>query len=205
MSQKVQIYANHEDAHSSISSRDIQPNQPGCPARLDLEDPAPTIGIEHHASEHLRLDGHGAVDADRRTGAHVSGKAVRARRDQYLVDGAVADGRSELRDGAHQDFAQMPAVQHEGRHLGRGPCGRSCWLAVTMDSGKSACASRDEDGGACEPSEARTTSAGAVFHPLVLPGRREAGAKGGGAGAGDSSGGAEEDEDAEVHSTRRRL
>ena len=44
-------------------------------------------------------------------------------------------------------------------------------------------------------------------HPLVQPGRRglrEAGAKGGGAGAGDS-GGAEEDEDAEDHSMRRRL
>ena len=47
-----------------------------------------------------------------------------------------------------------------------------------------------------------------MSHPRVLPGRRglrEAGAKGGGAGAGDSSGGAEEDEDAEVHSTQRRL
>ena len=47
-----------------------------------------------------------------------------------------------------------------------------------------------------------------MFHPRVQPGHRglrEAGAhKGGGAGAGDS-GGAEEDEDAEVHSTRRRL
>eukprot|EP00964_Phaeocystis_antarctica_P107180 scaffold71942_cov69-Phaeocystis_antarctica.AAC.2 len=73
------IYANHEDAHSnqsvqgrmcsthasqfnnarahpSRSSRDIQPNQPGRPARLDLEDPAPTMAIEHHASGHLRLD-----------------------------------------------------------------------------------------------------------------------------------------------------
>eukprot|EP00964_Phaeocystis_antarctica_P014593 scaffold8060_cov82-Phaeocystis_antarctica.AAC.3 len=43
-------------AHISRSSRDVQPNQPGRPARLDLEDPAPTIAIEHHASGHLRLD-----------------------------------------------------------------------------------------------------------------------------------------------------
>eukprot|EP00964_Phaeocystis_antarctica_P104215 scaffold69365_cov39-Phaeocystis_antarctica.AAC.1 len=33
-----------------------------------------------------------------------------------------------------------------------------------MDRGKSACASRDEDGGACEPSEARTTSARCSTH-----------------------------------------
>ena len=103
-----------------ISSRDIQPNQPCRSTRLDGEDPAPTICIEHHTTGHLRLDGHGAIDADRRAGAHVSNKAVRARRDQDLVDGTVADGQGELRHGAHRDFIQMPAVQYEGHHIKRG-------------------------------------------------------------------------------------
>ena len=48
-----------------ISSCNVQPNQLGRPARLYLKDPAPTLGIEHHTSRHLRLDGQGAVDADR--------------------------------------------------------------------------------------------------------------------------------------------
>ena len=124
---KAHVFKNAR-AHISCSSRDIQPNQPSRPTRHDMNDPAPTIGIEHHSSGHLRLDGHGAVDADRRTSitpvsmpAHVSGKAVRARRNPDLVHGAVADGRGELRHGAHQDFVQMPAVQHEGRRItGRG-------------------------------------------------------------------------------------
>ena len=47
------------------SSRDVQPNQLGRPARLYVEDPAPTLGIEHHAFGHLRLDCQRAVDADR--------------------------------------------------------------------------------------------------------------------------------------------
>ena len=136
--------------------------------------------MEHHTSGHQRLDGHGANDADRRTRAHVSDKIVRARRNQDLVDGAVADGLGELRHGAHRDFAQMPAVQYERRHIGTGPCGRSCWVACG------------------HPAQGR-----AVFQPLVLPGRRglRVGAKGGGTGAGDS----EEEEDAEAHSTQRRL
>jgi hypothetical protein len=116
---KVHAFKNVR-AHISISSRDIQPNQPCRPTRRNLEDPAPTIGIEHHTSGHLRLNGRGAVDADRRISAHVSGKAVRARRNQDLVDRAVANGRGELRHGAHRYFVQMPAVQHEGRHIGSG-------------------------------------------------------------------------------------
>ena len=48
------------------SSRNVQPNQLGRPARLYVEDSAaPTLGIEHHASGHLRLDSQRAVDADR--------------------------------------------------------------------------------------------------------------------------------------------
>ena len=116
---KAHVFKNAR-AHRINASRDIQPNQPCRPTRLDIEDPAPTICIEHHTTGHLRLDGHGTIDADCRTGAHVSRKAVRARRDQYLVDGAVVDGIDELRHGAHRDFVQMPAVQHEGRHIGRG-------------------------------------------------------------------------------------
>jgi hypothetical protein len=75
--------------HRSISSCNVQPNQLGRPARLYLKDPAPTLGIEHHTSRHLRLDGQGAVDADRRSGAHVAGELVCARCQQDLVDPAV--------------------------------------------------------------------------------------------------------------------
>ena len=76
---------------------------------------------------HLRFDGQGAVDADRRSGApdHVVGKLVRARRQPDLVDRAVGDSCCEIVHGAHRDLAQMPAVQHEERHVGRGPRGRS--------------------------------------------------------------------------------
>ena len=66
------------------SSCNVQPNQLGRPTRLYQKDPAPTVtgvAIEHHTSGHLRLDGHSAVDADRRitdavttvTSAHIGG------------------------------------------------------------------------------------------------------------------------------------
>ena len=100
------------------SSCNVQPNQLGRPTRLYVEDPAPTLGIEHHTSGHLRLDSQRAVDADRRTVAHVASEVVRARRHQDLVDRAVADGGGELSYGAHRDLAQLPAVQHEGTRGG---------------------------------------------------------------------------------------
>ena len=115
MSQRVQKASS---LHRNISSGNVQPDQLGRPARLYHKDPAPTLGIEHHASGNLRLDGHGAVDADRRPTAHVASEVVRARRHQDLVDRAVVDGGGELSDAAHQDLVQLPAVQHEG--------GRTC-------------------------------------------------------------------------------
>ena len=93
---------------TNISTCDIQPNQPSRPTRLDMEDPHSrlpskigTFGIEDHISRHLRLNAHGAVDADGRFAAHLSGKGVRARLNQNPVDGAVVDGCSELRYGAY--------------------------------------------------------------------------------------------------------
>ena len=76
----------------------------------------------------MRLDGQGAVDADRRTGAHVAGKVVRARRNQDFVNRAVADGGGELNYAAHRDLVQLPAMQHEG--VGRGAAesnAQPCW------------------------------------------------------------------------------
>ena len=70
--------------------------------------PVPTAGIEHHTSRHLRLNGHVAVDAERRIAiiriagrvhARAVGQRVRARRNQDLVDRAVADGGGELLPG----------------------------------------------------------------------------------------------------------
>ena len=86
--------------HICRSSCDVQPNQLGRPTRLYIEDPAPTLGIEHHTSGHLRLDSQRAVDADRRPTTHVASQVVRARRHQDLVDRAVADGGGELSYGA---------------------------------------------------------------------------------------------------------
>ena len=50
---------------SRMSSCNIHPNQLGLPARLYIEDPPFSHGIEHHSSRHRGFDGEGAVDADR--------------------------------------------------------------------------------------------------------------------------------------------
>ena len=84
-----------------MSSRDIQPNQRDHPARLDIEDPAFTIAIKHHTSGHLRLDGHGAVYADRRTSAHIGGKIVHARCNQDLVNCPFIGSHQELLGCGH--------------------------------------------------------------------------------------------------------
>eukprot|EP00964_Phaeocystis_antarctica_P009333 scaffold5059_cov72-Phaeocystis_antarctica.AAC.2 len=55
-------------------SRDVQPDQFGPASGRDIDDPPRSLGVEHDAPGHLRLDGHVAVDAERRTalvGAHV--------------------------------------------------------------------------------------------------------------------------------------
>ena len=100
------------------SSSNVQPNQLDCPARLYLKDPPRSHGVEHHSSRHLRFDGQGAVDADRRArAAHVARKLVRARCQQDLVDRAVCDSCGELAHGACRHFVQMPAAQC---HVGSG-------------------------------------------------------------------------------------
>lgn len=60
------------------STRNIQPNQLGRPAILDKKDASPTFSIKHHATRHLGFNGHVAVDADCRLGAHVAGELVGA-------------------------------------------------------------------------------------------------------------------------------
>merc|ERR1719327_888747 len=54
------------------SSCNVQPNQLDGVVTVYLDDPAPTLGIEHHTSGYLRLNGQGAAgDADRCSGAVV--------------------------------------------------------------------------------------------------------------------------------------
>ena len=72
-------------AHRSMTSGDVQPNQPGHPTRFDLNDSDPwleefstggiscikrlahhTCCIEHHTSRHLCFDGHCAVEGAKR-------------------------------------------------------------------------------------------------------------------------------------------
>ena len=56
-----------EKAHiSRIASRDVQPDQLSHASGSDIDDPPRSLGVEHDAPGHLRLDGHGAVDAERR-------------------------------------------------------------------------------------------------------------------------------------------
>ena len=65
------------------------------------------LGIEDHRPRHLRLDGYGAANAERRTEAHVADQFIRACRHQDLVDSAVADGGHELAHGAHRDLGEL--------------------------------------------------------------------------------------------------
>eukprot|EP00964_Phaeocystis_antarctica_P014420 scaffold7934_cov62-Phaeocystis_antarctica.AAC.5 len=46
-------------------SRDVQPDQLGPASGRDIDDPPRSLGVEHDAPGHLRLDGHVAVDAER--------------------------------------------------------------------------------------------------------------------------------------------
>eukprot|EP00964_Phaeocystis_antarctica_P058930 scaffold34975_cov66-Phaeocystis_antarctica.AAC.4 len=46
--------------------RDIKTDQFGRATGLDIDDAAQSLGVEHDAPGHLRLDGDGAVDAQRR-------------------------------------------------------------------------------------------------------------------------------------------
>ena len=97
--------------HRCRSSCNVQPSQLDRPTSLYLNDPPRSHGIEHHSPRHLRFDGQGAVDADRRSGAHVAGKLVCARCQQDLVDRAVCYSCGELAHCACRHFVQMPTVQ----------------------------------------------------------------------------------------------
>ena len=53
--------------------RNVQSDQLGCATEPDTDDATQSPGVEHDAPGHLRLNGHGAVDAERRSlvfGAH---------------------------------------------------------------------------------------------------------------------------------------
>ena len=65
-----------------LPSRDVQPDQLGPASGRDIDDPPRSLGVEHDAPGHLCLNGHVAIDAERRTafvGAHVVVELVGAR------------------------------------------------------------------------------------------------------------------------------
>eukprot|EP00964_Phaeocystis_antarctica_P138873 scaffold103534_cov74-Phaeocystis_antarctica.AAC.3 len=51
----------------SSTPRDVQPYQLSPASGRHMNDPPRALGVEHDAPGHLRLDGHVAVDAERRT------------------------------------------------------------------------------------------------------------------------------------------
>eukprot|EP00964_Phaeocystis_antarctica_P108990 scaffold73463_cov66-Phaeocystis_antarctica.AAC.1 len=102
-------------------SRDAQPDQLSPASGRDIDDPPRSLGVEHDAPGHLRLDGHVAVDAERRTakgpawvGAHVVVELVGARRQHDPAHRAIAECRTE--------FARAERVPRAGlkRWRGRG-------------------------------------------------------------------------------------
>ena len=85
------------------------------------------LGIEDHRPRHLRLDGYGAANAERRTEAHVADQFIRACRHQDLVDSAVADGGHELAHGAHRDLGELSTTLYrKGSCTGRGAAEHLC-------------------------------------------------------------------------------
>ena len=64
-----------------------------------MDDPPLSLGVEHDAPGHLRLDSHGTVDAERRTpgiGAHFIGERVGARHQHDSDDRTIVERRDEL-------------------------------------------------------------------------------------------------------------
>eukprot|EP00964_Phaeocystis_antarctica_P117224 scaffold81063_cov64-Phaeocystis_antarctica.AAC.1 len=79
--------------------RDVQPDQLSPATSRDIDDPPCSLGVEHDAPGHLRLDGHVAVDAERRTailGAHVVGKLVGTSHQHDPAHRAIAECRTEF-------------------------------------------------------------------------------------------------------------
>eukprot|EP00964_Phaeocystis_antarctica_P022591 scaffold12559_cov63-Phaeocystis_antarctica.AAC.2 len=68
----------------------------------DMDDPPRSLGVEHDAPSHLRLDGHVAVDAERRARAapfvraHAAGKLVGARHQYDPAHRAIVECRNEI-------------------------------------------------------------------------------------------------------------
>eukprot|EP00964_Phaeocystis_antarctica_P004989 scaffold2717_cov67-Phaeocystis_antarctica.AAC.3 len=111
-----------------------------------MDDPPRSLGVEHDAPGHLRLDGHVAVDAERRTalltGAHVVGKLVGARHQHDPAHRAIAlwrRGRVGRTDVGPVDARPVPIeVTGRGRArrvvvqdpLGCPTAGTAVWVPV---------------------------------------------------------------------------
>eukprot|EP00964_Phaeocystis_antarctica_P026637 scaffold15011_cov61-Phaeocystis_antarctica.AAC.3 len=92
--------------------RHARPDQLSPASGRDIDDPPRSLGVEHDAPGHLRLDGHGAVDAERRrshadivtkaptrtalVGAHAVGELVGARHQHDPAHRAIAECRTEF-------------------------------------------------------------------------------------------------------------
>eukprot|EP00964_Phaeocystis_antarctica_P004981 scaffold2716_cov64-Phaeocystis_antarctica.AAC.6 len=86
----------HEDRSPP---RDVQPDQLSPASGRDIHDPPRSLGVEHDAPGHPRLDGHVAVDAERRTAfvrAHVVGELVGARHQHDPAHRAIVERRNEV-------------------------------------------------------------------------------------------------------------
>eukprot|EP00964_Phaeocystis_antarctica_P142532 scaffold107811_cov66-Phaeocystis_antarctica.AAC.1 len=85
-------------------ARDGQPVQLSPSSSRHIDDPPCSLGIEHDAPGLLRLDRHGAVDAERRTAmveAHGVGELVAARHQHYPAHRAIAECRDEAARAVH--------------------------------------------------------------------------------------------------------
>eukprot|EP00964_Phaeocystis_antarctica_P030640 scaffold17321_cov70-Phaeocystis_antarctica.AAC.1 len=123
-----------EETHiaRTVPSRDVQPDQLGPASGRDIDDPPRSLGVEYDAPGHLRLDGHVAVDAERRTalvGAHVAGEFVGARYQHDPAHRAIDECRTEF---ARADRVPRAGWQRRrgwgrGRRGWRGRRGRRQW------------------------------------------------------------------------------
>eukprot|EP00964_Phaeocystis_antarctica_P161348 scaffold133318_cov72-Phaeocystis_antarctica.AAC.3 len=80
-------------------SRDVQPDQLGLASGRYIDGPPRSLGVEHDAPGHLRLDGHVAVDAERRRTAfagHIVVKLVGARHQHDPSHRAIVECRNEI-------------------------------------------------------------------------------------------------------------
>eukprot|EP00964_Phaeocystis_antarctica_P023608 scaffold13189_cov64-Phaeocystis_antarctica.AAC.2 len=81
------------------SSRDVQPDQLSPASSRDIDDPPRSLRVEHDAPGHLRLDGHVAIDAERRTAfveAHAVGELVGPRYQHDPAHRVIVERRTEF-------------------------------------------------------------------------------------------------------------